>query len=263
MELKLRKFGAHAPNSGVYLLVNACTSRNCKNDVVGVCFVGQDVTTEKMVMANFIRMQGDYKTIIQSVNPLIPPIFASDENACCSEWNAVMEKLTGWMRHEIIGKTLPGEVFGSFCRLKGQDVLTKFMILLYRAISGNDTEKLAFGFFNRGGEFIEVYLTAHKRADKNGKIFGCLCFLQTTVINQNESKIDKIGEREELLIGKKLAYITQEMKNPLNGIRFTHKLLEDSTISDDQKKFLETSGACERQILSIIDDAHVGSLEDR
>lgn len=179
----MRKFGAHTPNSVVYLRVNACTSRDYRNGVVGVCFVGQDVTTEKTAMANFIRMQGDYKAIIQSVNSLIPPIFASDENACCSEWNAVMEKLTGWMRHEIIGKTLPGEIFGCFCRLKNQDVLTKFMILLYRAICGHDTEKLAFGFFNREGEFVEVYLTAYKRADESGKIFGCLCFFQTIAIS--------------------------------------------------------------------------------
>ncbi|KAI3466789.1 hypothetical protein Pfo_023452 [Paulownia fortunei] len=262
VEVKLLKFGIHAPNSVVHLLANACTSRDYQNDVVGVCFVGQDVTAEKTVMDKFIRLQGDYKAIIQSVNPLIPPIFASDENACCSEWNAVMEKLTGWMRHEIIGKMLPGEVFGSFCQLKGQDVLTKFMILLYRAISGHDTEKLPFGFFNRKGEFVEVYLTANKRADESGNVIGCLCFLQTVVINQKESIIGKQEESEHLSKLKELAYIRQEMKNPLCGIRFTHQLLEGSAISDDQKQFLETSDACERQILSIIDDVHFGSLEE-
>ncbi|KAH6776754.1 phytochrome B [Perilla frutescens var. hirtella] len=208
VEVKLRKFGVDVPSSAVYLLVNACTSRDCKNSVIGVCFMGQDVTDEKTVMDKFIRMQGDYKSIIQSVNPLIPPIFASDENACCSEWNVVMEKLTGWMRREIIRNTLPGEIFGGLCQLKGQYVLTKFMILLYRAISGHDTEKLDFGFFNLRGGFVE------------------------------------------------------EMKNPHNGIHFTHQLLEGSAISDDQKKFLETSDACGRQILSIIDDARFGSLEE-
>ncbi|XP_057797671.1 LOW QUALITY PROTEIN: phytochrome E-like [Salvia miltiorrhiza] len=262
VEVKLRKFGEHVANSVVYLVVNTCISRDYKNNIVGVCFVSQDVTIEKTAIANFIRMQGDYQAIIQSVNNVIPPIFASDENACCSEWNAVMEKLTGWMRHEIIGKTLPGEIFGSFCRLKDQDVLTKFMILLYRAISGHDAEKLAFGFFNREGKFVEVYLTAYKRVNESGKIFGCLFLLQIMAISQKESTILKQDECEELLISKKLAYIMQEVKNPLNGISFTHKLLESSTISDDQKKFLETSNACERQILSIIDDTDIGSFEE-
>ncbi|KAG6385279.1 hypothetical protein SASPL_154111 [Salvia splendens] len=263
VEIQLKKFGVNALNSGVYLLVNACTSRDYKNNVVGACFVGQDITADKTATTNIIRMQGDYKAIIQSVNNVIPPIFASDENARCSEWNAVMEKLTGWMRQEIIGKTLPGEIFGSLCRLKGQDALTKFMILLYRAISGHETEKLAFGFFNRGGEFVEVYLTAYKRADESGQIFGCLCFLETTMISRKEPTVDNHDQEEGVLLGKELAYVTQEIKNPLNGIRFTHKLLQGSVASDDQNKFLETSNACERQISSIIDNTHVGSFEER
>ncbi|KAL7102708.1 hypothetical protein ACP275_08G135100 [Erythranthe tilingii] len=258
VEVKLLKFGVHAPNSVVHLLANACTSRDHQNDVVGVCFVGQDITSEKTVMDKFIRLQGDYKAIIQSVNPLIPPIFASDENACCSEWNAVMENLTGWTKNEVIGKMLPGEIFGSFCKLKGEDVMTKFMILLYRAIGGHDTEKLPFGFFNRKGEFVEVYLTATKRQNESGNVIGCLCFLQTVVINEKETK-----KKNPLSKLKELAYIRQEMRNPLNGIRFTHQLMEDSAVSDFQKQFLETSDACERQILSIIDDTDFGNLENR
>ncbi|KAL0328943.1 UNVERIFIED_CONTAM: Phytochrome E [Sesamum calycinum] len=234
-----------------------------QNDVVGVCFVGHDITAEKTVMDKFIRLQGDYKAIIESLNPLIPPIFASDGNACCSEWNAVMENLTGWTRHEIIGKLLPGEVFGNFCQLKSRDVLTKFMILLYRAISGHDVEKVPFGFYNRKGEYVEVYLTANRRADKSGNILGCLCFLQTVAINQKVSTVDTQDQSEYISKLNKLAYIRQEMRNPLNGIRFTHQLLEGSAVSDNQKQFLETSDACERQMLSIIDDVHLGSLERR
>ncbi|GFZ06183.1 phytochrome E [Actinidia rufa] len=160
-----------------------------KNNIVGVCFVGQDITPEKIVLDKFIRLQRDYKAIVQSLNPLIPPIFASDENACCSEWNAAMEKLTGWMRHEIIGKMLPGEIFG---------------------VS-------AFG-------------------------------------NKQEN-----GERLPRL---ELAYIRQEMKNPVNGLRFIHKLLESTAVSEDQKQLLETSDACERQIISIIEDLDLEKIQD-
>lgn len=261
VEVKLLRFGIQTPNSDIYLLANACTSRDYKNDIVGVCFMAQDITSEKIVMDKFIHLQGDYKAIVQSLNPLIPPIFATDENACCLEWNAAMEKLTGWTRHEIVGKMLPGEVFGSFCQLKGQDMLTKLMILLYRAISGHDTEKLLFGFFNRKGEFVEVFLMANKRMDEVGNAVGCFCFLQIIEINQQKS-IENEQEKEHHSKLKELTYIMQEMKNPLNGIRFTHQLLGGSDISENQKQFLETSDACERQILSIIEDMPFQSLED-
>ncbi|XP_058196082.1 phytochrome E-like isoform X1 [Rhododendron vialii] len=261
VELKLRKFGIHQQNSVSYIVVNACTSRDYTHKIVGVCFVGQDITSEKVVMDKFIRLQGDYKAIIQSLNPLIPPIFASDENACCSEWNAAMEKLTGWGRHEIIGKMLPGEIFGDFCQLKSQDTLTKFMILLYRVISGHDSEKFPLGFFDRKGNYVEVLLVANKRTNEAGNTIGCFCFLQTVV-----SGMQLLGNKQEngesLPKLKELAYIRQEMKNPLNGIRFIHKLLESTATSEDQKQFLQTSEACERQIMSIIGDMELGSIEE-
>lgn len=262
VELKIKHFGLHQEKV-VYLMASACTSRDYTNAIVGVCFVGQDITHEKAVLDKFIKLEGDYKAIIQSLNPLIPPIFASDENACCSEWNAAMERLTGWKRDEILGKMLPSEIFGSLCRLKCQDTLTNFMILLYRGISGQDSEKLPFGFFDKDGEFIEAYITANKRVDAGGNIIGCFCFLQIVSLDLNQpSQGHRSKGRERTSESKELAYVLQEMKNPLNGIRFTHKLLENTDVTENQKQFLDTSDACERQIMAIIEDTDLGSINE-
>ncbi|KAI3495546.1 hypothetical protein L1887_37889 [Cichorium endivia] len=259
VELKLRKAGTDQQNNAIiYIMANTCTSRDYMNNVIGVCFVGQDVTTEKFVMDKFIRMEGDYKAIIQTLNPLIPPLFASNEDACCSEWNAAMEELTGRRRHEVIGKVLPGEVFGGLCRLKDEDTLMKFMILLHRTINGHDTSDLPFGFYGKDGKLVEAYLMANKRIGEGGKVAGCFFFLQTSSLPKGRDK----DEGEIVLKRDNLAYIKQEIKNPLNGLRFTHKLLENSGVSDDQKQYLETSGACERQIASIIDDMDIKSIEE-
>ncbi|XP_024964039.1 phytochrome E-like isoform X2 [Cynara cardunculus var. scolymus] len=259
VELKLRKVDMHQQNNTIiYIMANTCTSRDYKNNVVGVCFVGQDVTTEKIVMDKFIRMEGDYKTIIQSPHPLIPPLFSSDENACCSEWNAAMEELTGHMRREVLGKVLPGEVFGGLCKLKDEDTLTKFMILLYREIKGHDTSDLPFGFFNKDGNLVEVKLTANKRVIEGGKVVGCFCFLQTSA----QWPLGDGKNQDFVLKSNELAYLKQEIKNPLNGLRFAHELLENTAISYDQKQYLETSGACERQIASIVENMDIKSIED-
>ncbi|XP_075666985.1 phytochrome E isoform X1 [Castanea sativa] len=263
IELKLKNFRSGQQMSVVYIMANACTSRDYENNAVGVCFVGQDITSEKVVREKFIRLQGDYKAIIQSLNPLIPPIFASDENACCCEWNPAMEKLTGWPRDEVMGKMLPGEIFDGFCQLKDQDTLTKFMILLYRGISGQETEKFPFGFFDRNGKFVEVFLTANKRTDAGGNVIGCFCFLQIVVPDLQQALEGRRPEDKECFLkSKELAYIRQEMKNPLNGIRFTHSLLKTTAVSEHQKQFLDTSDACERQIMTLIDDIDFRSVEE-
>nr|XP_011459626.1 PREDICTED: phytochrome E-like isoform X2 [Fragaria vesca subsp. vesca] len=262
IQLKLRNFGPQQ-NSQTYIVANSCTSRNRANNVVGVCFVGQDITCEKLVTDKFIRLQGDYKAIIQSLNPLIPPIFASDENACCSEWNAAMEKLTGVTRDEAIGKVLPGEIFGDYCRLKGEDSMTKFMIALYQGISGQEIEKFPFGFFDREGKYVEVLLTASKRTDADENIIGCFCFLQISQPDLQSAMEGLLRQEDDNCPSKikELIYMRQEMKNPLNGIRFTHKLLENTIISSYQKQFLDTSDACERQIMAILENMDTRSIE--
>lgn len=250
VEIKLRNFRPEKQNCAVHLVVNACTSRDFTKDVKGVCFVGQDITSEKLEMDKFIRLEGDYKSIVQSLSPLIPPIFASDENACCCEWNAAMEKLTGWSRHDVIGKLLPGEIFGEICRLKSQDALTKFMILLYRGISGQDSAKCPFEFLDREGKSVEVFLTANKRSDINGRVIGCFCFLRIADMEDMQQPFQ--GQRVSKF--KELAYVRQELRNPLSGIRFIHELLETTSTTENQKQFLETSYACERQIMTILED---------
>lgn len=263
IEIKLRTFDSEYQKKAVFVVVNACSSRDYMNNIVGVCFVGQDVTGQKVVMDKFINIQGDYKAIVHSPNPLIPPIFASDENTCCLEWNAAMEKLTGWTRGEVIGKMLVGEVFGSCCRLKGPDALTKFMIVLHNAIGGQDADKFPFSLFDRNGKYVQALLTANKRLNMEGEIIGAFCFLQISSPElQQALKVQRQQEKKSFGRMKELAYIFQEIKNPLSGIRFTNSLLETTDLTEDQKQFLETSAACEKQILKIIQDIDLENIEN-
>ncbi|KAF5752131.1 Phytochrome B isoform 1 [Tripterygium wilfordii] len=263
VEIKLRTFGSENCNKAVYVVVNACSSKDYTNNIVGVCFVGQDVTGQKVIMDKFINIQGDYKAIVHSPNPLIPPIFACDENTCCLEWNTAMEKLTGWARDEIIGKMLVGEVFGSCCRLKGSDALTKFMIILHSAIGGQDTDMLPFSFVDRNGKFVQALLTANKRVNMEGAFVGAFCFLQIASPElQQTLEVQKQQEKKRFARMKELAYICQEIKNPLSGIRFTNSLLVATKLTEDQKQLLETSAACEKQMVKIIRDVDLQSIEN-
>ncbi|KAL1548213.1 phytochrome B-like [Salvia divinorum] len=263
VELKLRTFGTETSKKAIFLVVNACSSKDYTNKIVGVCFVGQDVTGQKLVFDKFINIQGDYKAIIHNPNTLIPPIFASDENTSCYEWNTAMEKLTGWSREDIIGKMLVGEIFGSCCPLKGPDTLTKFMIVLHNALGGQDTDEFLFSFFDRSGKYVNALLTANKRVNVEGHIVGAFCFLQITSPElQQAIRVQRQKEKNSVSKMKELAYICQEMRNPLSGIRFANSVLESTNLTEDQKQFLETSAACERQLLKIMKDVELEKIED-
>ncbi|KAL4592414.1 hypothetical protein LXL04_005408 [Taraxacum kok-saghyz] len=263
VEIKLRTFNSSLEETAVFVVVNACSSKDYTDNIVGVCFIGQDVTGQKVVMDKFIQIQGDYKAIVHNPNALIPPIFASDDNTCCSEWNTAMEKLTGWSRGDIVGKMLVGEIFGSFCRLKGPDSLTKFMIILHNAIGGQDTEKYPFSFFDKNGKYVQVLLTANKRLNIAGDVIGVFCFLQIASPElQQLLKSQMQQEKKCYTRMKELAYICHEIKNPLRGLSFTNSLLESSDLSDDQKQLLETSAACQKQMFKIIKDVDKENIQE-
>ncbi|XP_057847047.2 phytochrome isoform X2 [Cryptomeria japonica] len=266
VEIELKRHGSLEENGSVRLIVNACSSKDLNNRVLGVCFVAQDVTGEKIVMDKFTRIQGDYRAIVQNPSPLIPPMVGADEFGWCSEWNLAMEKLSGWRREEIIDKKLLGEVFGSHttcCHLKGQNAITEFRIVLKSAITGQETEKFPFGFFNRHGKYVEALLSTHKKTDAEGRITGVFCFLHIASPElQQALHMQRVLEKEATKRLKALAYLRIEIKRPLSGITFTRKLLGGTDLNEKQKQVVERSLHCERQLLKILDDMDLESIED-
>ncbi|XP_021980405.1 phytochrome B-like [Helianthus annuus] len=61
---------------------------------------------------------------------------------------------------------------------------------------------------------------------------------------------------------KELAYICYEIKNPLSGIRFSNSLLEATNLTDDQNQLLETSVACQKQMLKIVKDVYMENIQE-
>ncbi|XP_057955504.1 phytochrome C [Malania oleifera] len=266
VEIKLKSFGCQEHNGPVVLVANSCCSRDIKENIVGVCFIGQDVTGQKLIMDKYTRIQGDYVGIVQSPSALIPPIFMTDEHGQCFEWNDAMQKLSGLKREETIDRMLLGEVFtvSNFgCRVKDQDTLTKLKIFLNSVIAGQDVDKLLFGFFDQIGKYVEALVSANRRTDADGRINGVLCFLHVASPElQYAMQVQRISEQAAANSTKQLAYIREEIKRPLNGIMFIQNLMESSDLNEKQKLLLKTSTLCREQLGKIIDDSDIESIEE-
>lgn len=246
--------------------MNACASRDLRDTVVGVCFVAQDITGQKIVMDKFTRIEGDYKAIVQNPNPLIPPIFGTDEFGWCSEWNPAMTKLSGWTREEVIDKMLLGEVFGTHtacCRLKNQEAFVNLGIVLNNAMTGQEPEKVSFGFFARSGKYVECLLCVSKKLDREGAVTGVFCFLQLASQElQQALNVQRLSEQTALKRLKALAYIKRQIRNPLSGIIFSRKMMEGTELGFEQKELLHTSAQCQHQLNKILDDSDLDSIID-
>ncbi|ERN02086.1 phytochrome A isoform X1 [Amborella trichopoda] len=266
VEFQMKSNTSHKDNGSLVLIANACSSRDFQDNIVGVCFIAQDITGHKMVMDKFTRIQGDYKAIVQNLNPLIPPIFGTDEFGWCSEWNQAMTKLSGWEREEVMDKMLLGEVFGvhgASCRIKNQDAYTTLGIVLNNAFSGQDTEKVSFGFFARNGKFVDCLLSVSKKLNGEGNVTGVFCFLQIASPElQQALHVQRLSEQTAARRLTALAYIRQEIRNPLSGIMYAKKLLKETDLNDEQKQFIYNSQLCQRQISLILGDLDLQSIID-
>ncbi|KAF2284772.1 hypothetical protein GH714_030206 [Hevea brasiliensis] len=266
VEIKLKTFGPQVNSGHVFLVVNACCSRDVRENVVGVCFVGQDLTGQKVVMEKYTHMQGDYVGIVRNPSTLIPPIFMTNENGQCLEWNYAMQKLSGLKREEAVEKMLLGEVFtvNSFgCRVKDNDTLTKLRILLNRVIAGQDAEKMLFGFFDQQGKYVEALLSANKRTDAEGRITGVLFFLHVASPElQYALQLQRMSEQAAASSFNKLEYVHQEVRKTSNGIMLMQNLLGNSDLSKEQRQLLKMSILCREQLNNIINDNNLESIEE-
>ncbi|KAK8591283.1 hypothetical protein V6N13_031332 [Hibiscus sabdariffa] len=265
IQFEIKTHGSRTGAGPISLVVNACINRDLHENVVGVCFVAQDVTVQKIVMDKFTKIEGDYKAIVHNPNPLIPPIFGMDEFGWCSEWNSAMTKLTGWDRDEVVDKMLLGEVFGAntaCCRLKNQESFVNLGVVLNNAVTGNDPEKVPFSFFARSGKYVECLLCVNKKLDmEGGAVTGVFCFLQLPSQElQQALHVQKLSEQTAMKRLKALAYLKTQIRNPLSGIIFSRKMMEVTELGPEQKRLLQTSTMCQRQLSKILDDSDLHSI---
>ncbi|XP_010914827.1 phytochrome A isoform X1 [Elaeis guineensis] len=266
VQFQMKTHGPRSEDGPVILVVNACASRDINDQVVGVCFVAQDMTGHKMVMDKFTRIEGDYKAIVQNPSPLIPPIFGADEFGWCSEWNAAMIKLSGWQRDEVIDKMLLGEVFGSHmacCRLKNQNAFVNLSVVINNAMTGQETEKTPFSFINRDGKHVECLLSVSKKVDTEDMVTGVFCFLHVASHElQQLLQMQQLSEQTAMKRLKALAYIRHEIRNPLSGIMYSRKTLEGTDLDEEQRQLLSTGAKCHNQLNRILDDLDLENIMD-
>jgi phytochrome A len=266
IQFEIKTHESRSDSGPISLIVNACASRDLHENVVGVCFVAQDITGHKTVMDKFTRIEGDYKAIVQNPNPLIPPIFGTDEFGWCCEWNPAMAKISGWNREDVINKMLLGEVFGTHmacCRLKNQEAFINLGVVLNGAVTGHESEKISFGFFARSGKYVECILCVSKKIDGEGSITGVFCFLQLASLElQQALHVQRLTEQTALKRLKALAYSRRQIRTSLSGIMYTRKLMEGTDLSDPLKQLLHTSAQCQLQLNKILDDTDLDSIID-
>jgi len=78
---------------------------------------------------------------------------------------------------------------------------------------------------------------------------------------QHALQVQKMSEQAATKSFKELTYIHQELRNPLNGMQFTHNLLEHSELTEEQRQLVASNVLCQDQLKKILHDTDLESIE--
>ncbi|CAI0470868.1 unnamed protein product [Linum tenue] len=128
-------------------------------------------------------------------------------------------------------------------------------------MTGQEPEKLSFGFFSRKGKYVDCLLCVSKKLDQEGAVNGVFCFLQLASQElQQALHVQRLSEQTAQKRLKTLAYIKRQVRNPLSGMIFSRKMMESTELRAEQKQLLHTSAQCQRQLSRIIEDSDLDSI---
>lgn len=153
--------------------------------------VETDVTVHKEYESKITSIALELSSLIENANAVIIGV---DENGLVNEWNKVATVVTGYAKHELIGKKLTDFVSGT----ARQKIVDRHIQHLLR---GNTIDLRQFEIQNRNGERNIFLLSATPRFNTNGKIVGLIAVGQdiTELTEYRQSLEKKVTERTKEL----------------------------------------------------------------
>jgi PAS domain S-box-containing protein len=167
----------------VEVLLNATTRRDVSGAVVGMIGVGQDITERKQVEEEKTRVAQELQTFIDTANA---PIFGIDAHGLVNEWNNKAAEITGFSKHEVMGKDLVEVYITEEFRASVRKVLDD-------ALQGIEKSNFEFPLFTSDQRRVEVLLNATTRRDVTGVIVGVIG------VGQDITEMRRLMEQETLL----------------------------------------------------------------
>ncbi len=171
----------------VLVLLNSSTRRDAEGKIVGVLGVGQDITEMDKLRTASESVAKELRQFIETANA---PIFGIDNKGLVNEWNQTSEKITGFLKKEVLGKDLVETYITEEYRKSVKQVLDN-------ALKGEETANYEFPLFTKDGKRVMVLLNSSTRRNSEGKIVGVLGVGQDITIlnNYKETLEHKVKNR--------------------------------------------------------------------
>ena len=245
--------------AGLGLLVDDMT-RSCGDLMMGDNADDSSALGLRMVRADDKRTRGEAEKTVAETKRLLEsvraPVFAVDEGFAVAQWNMMIQRLTGYTKPDMLGRSIL-EVVGRGCREALESVLRA-------ALGGHETRSVQLTLVKaKAAELPEVarhvdlLLNATPHVDANGHIVGVHCVCQDVTSNRltkdsqavlgaqlqqivklanqmqpnffdaTESQFDFVnGDKEAALLGEGAFGKTYKMRNKIDDDVYAVKMIK-------------------------------------
>jgi len=244
--------------------------------VVGACAVHRDVSVARRAFEAAQRMA----SIVEYSQDAI---FGRTLDGIITSWNPAAEKMFGYSRHEIVGKSVD--------LLIPHDRVDEADAVLARVSAGQPVEELETTRIRKNGTPFPVWLAVSPIRDENGVVVGASVICrdvselkraaeyarglieadpdplgmvspQGTIIDVNQATVEATGVPREQLIGSDFAQYFTDPELARAGVRqaFTHGSLTDGVLTVRHRDGTQTDYLCNAVVHHDLDGEVLGVL---
>ncbi|MDQ3216969.1 MAG: response regulator [Actinomycetota bacterium] len=177
-----------------------------------------------------------------------------DDRGLITGWNRRSEEIFGWPRKEVVGKTLTETIIPEPYRKAHEDGIRHYLA------SGEGpvlNKRIELSALDRDGREFPIDLLIWPIKSSAGYSFNA--FIQD-ITDRKKSQDELAAARDEALDASRsksefLANMSHEIRTPMNAvIGMTGLLLDDNSLSDEQRDHAETVCSAAESLLVIIND---------
>lgn len=199
------------------------------------------------------ELQKNEKHIKMILESSLDAIIIIDHNGKIQEWNKQAEEIFGWNVIEIKNRSLSESIIPSVHREAHNRGIERYFRTGKSELLGKHIELTAL---KKNGKKIDVELTISPILYKGGN--GCCGFLRDiTNRKQQEKKLkqEKIKAEEGTKTKSEfLAIMSHEIRTPMNGVLGMSELLSETSLTEEQRDYLDNILSSSEALLTIIND---------
>ena len=231
-----------------------------------------------------------YHEMIATANA---PVFGVDLDGRITEWNASAERLTGYLKQEVLGKKMVENFVA-------EDDQPSVQCVHDNTLKGDATISYELPLITQKGARVEVLLSSSSQRNRQGEIIGCIGFgqnvtelkkksndliqanehLQHEVLFHEETKeklleltahLDQAVEqrtkklkRSDRVKSEFITHVSHELRTPLHGLLgFSQLLQADQGLTAEHQEKLAIINECGESLLLMINDLLAVGVGDR